>query len=361
MLLNILYNFCILATFSILIYWPFLNHKENPIIYRFHSYIIGLNFGVAGLIVTILSSQVAFGIMINSRIIPLLFSGLLGGPIALLISGLIMGIGRLFLSDITSYTLVLINTNFILLVFVLFFFGKKYPYTEQNIFHYFWIITVETSCVILAFVIFHNGGFPLLFLYTLFTVISFFLIYIIVNQIKNATKKIHDAKYLSKTDYLTQLPNNAEIEKYILDSLAKKTTFTLLLLHINDFKRMNSTYGFQFGDIVIERLAQNLHEYVNKNGAFAGKLSGEEFIIVLKDVAPAIATKEAYAINKWNYNLPFETQQGQTIHIKTSIGLATYPDNGEDYHSLIKSLINAQYYAKTELQLSYFHANNLKK
>ncbi|MEG0472050.1 MAG: diguanylate cyclase [Solibacillus sp.] len=361
MLLNILYNFCILTTFSILIYWPFLNYKENPIIYRFHPYIMGFNFGIAGLFITVLSVEFAFGIMVNSRIIPLLFSGLLGGPIALLISGLIMEISRFFLPGLTPDTL-LINLNFIVLLFVLFFIGRKYGYNNQNIFTYFWFSALEMTGVVLIVVFYHGGGgFLLVFFYMIFTIISFYSIYFIVNQIKKADKKINESKYLSEIDYLTQLPNNATIEQFILDSLAKKTTFTLLQLHIHDFKIITSTYGFQFGDAVIKQLAQSLQEYARKNDAFVGKLNGEEFIIILKDIAPAIAITEAHTINKWIANQPIEAQPDLNIHITTSIGLATFPDNGDNYESLAKSLLIAQQHAKSDFPKSYFHANNLKR
>lgn len=359
MLLNILYNFCILTTFSILIYWPFLNYKENPIIYRYHPYMIGFNFGIAGLFLTILSVEFAFGIMVNSRIIPLLFSGLLGGPIALLISGSIMGLSRLFLPVLTPDTF-LINFNFILLVIALFFIGLKYRYNDQNIFTYFWVSAIEMAFVVLVVVIYRGGGFLLVLFYTIFTIISFYSIYFIVNQIKKATQKINESKYLSRIDYLTQLPNNATIEQYIVESLTKKTTFTLLQLHIHDFKLITSTYGFQFGDVVIKQLAHSLQEYARKNDAFVGKLNGEEFIIILKDIPPAIAVTEAHSINKQIANQVFEAWPNSTVHISSSIGLATFPDNGDNYESLLKNLITAQQHAKAHFHQSYFHANNLK-
>ncbi|MGE7020781.1 diguanylate cyclase domain-containing protein [Solibacillus cecembensis] len=354
MLLNILYIFCILTTFSILIYWPLLYYKENPIIYRFYPYMIGLNFGIAGIFLTAFSAEFAFGIMVNSRIIPLLFSGLLGGPIALLISGFIMGISRFIQSGFTTDTLI-INFNFIVLVIVLFFAGRKYHYNYQNIYTYFWFSSIEMAFVILAIVFYRGGGFLLVLLYTIFTIISFYSIYFIVNQIKNTNQKINETKYLSKIDYLTQLPNNATIEKYVLDALAKEKCFTLMLLHINDFKSILSTHGYQFGDVVIKQLAQFLQEYANKNGAFVGKLNGEEFIIVLKDVAPAIAVTEAHTINKEI------ARHHVKVQITTSIGLASFPDNGNNYQSLIKSLISTQQHAKNNLPVAYFHANNLKK
>lgn len=147
----------------------------------------------------------------------------------------------------------------------------------------------------------------------------------------------------------------------MLDALTKETPFTIMLLHINDFKTLHSTYGYQSGDLVIKQLAQFLREYADKNDAFVGKLSGEEFILILKDVAPAIAVTEAHSINKWIAHYPFESQHHESVHIATSIGLASFPDNGDNYLNLIKNLNFAQQHAKSNFPISYFHANNLAK
>ena len=99
MIIQILSYFSILLTFTLLIYWPFINHfKQNEFIHRTKPYVTGIKFGVAGLILTIAAVQLVHGLMINSRIILLLFSGLLGGPISLLISGIIMGVGKTFIN-----------------------------------------------------------------------------------------------------------------------------------------------------------------------------------------------------------------------------------------------------------------------
>ena len=83
------------------------------------------------------------------------------------------------------------------------------------------------------------------------------------------------------------------------------------------------------------------------------------YFIILKDVAPAIAVTEAHSINKWIVHHPFESQHHDNIHIATSIGLASFPDNGDNYPSLIKNLNFAQQHAKSNFPISYFHANNL--
>ena len=67
MLLEILSYFCILFTFTILIYWPFINHfKQGPFVQRTKPYVTGLKFGVSGLILTSSAIHLTYGFMVNS-------------------------------------------------------------------------------------------------------------------------------------------------------------------------------------------------------------------------------------------------------------------------------------------------------
>ena len=109
----------------------------------------------------------------------------------------------------------------------------------------------------------------------------------------------------------------------------------------------------------IKQLAQLLQEYAQKNGAFVGRLSGEEFLIMIKDVPPAMAIVEANNVIKYIAKHSFEGPESIEIHISISIGLSSYPDNGTDVQSLMKSSNVAHQHAKTSTTASYFHANNL--
>ena len=358
MIIQILSYFSILLTFTLLIYWPFINHfKQNEFIQRTKPYVTGIKFGVAGLILTIAAVQLVHGLMINSRIILLLFSGLLGGPISLLISGIIMGVGRLFFSDLTT-VIFYINLNFIVLTIILFFVTRKIELNQQNIYKYFWICFVEMSIVLSIRLCLNNEKIFYLILYALFTIFSFYFIYYLILQVKKSSDTVQETNYLERMDYQTQLPNNFSTEEYLQCLLKKKISFNLLHIDINHFKLINSMYGYEVGDQIIKQFANLMREYSKKNDAFIGRLAGEEFIVILKDIAPAYAIIEAdnfiKAIAKYEFEGP------EKIHITASVGICTYPDNGTDTLSLVKSLIEAQRHAKANHKVSYFHANNLK-
>lgn len=358
MIIQIFSYFCLLLTLTMLIYWPFINHfKQNNFIHRTKPYIIGLKFGVAGLISTIYMLQLMHGFMINSRFILLLFSGLIGGPVALLISGLTMGIGRFFLSDLTT-GIFFINVNFILLTIILFFVTRKIELNEQTLFKYFWACFLEMTIVLSIRLCIYDLNYIYIICYILFTIFSFYFIHSLIFRVKRASDTVQETNYLQRIDYPTQLPNNFRTEEYLQSLIKKKVTFNLLLLDIDRFSVINSMYGYEVGDQVIKQLAGLLREFSSKNNTFVGRLAGEEFIVILKDMAPAHAIIEADNLMKTIAKHVFEGPE--EIHISVSAGICSYPDNGTDTLSLVKSLIEAQQHAKSNPHGSYFHANNLK-
>ncbi|MER1957550.1 MAG: diguanylate cyclase [Solibacillus sp.] len=360
MFIQLLSFFSILFTFTLLIYWPFLHHfKQGAFIERTKPYIVGLKFGFSGLIFTIVGLELMSGFMVNSRIILVLFSGLLGGPISLLISGLIMGIGRLFLDNLTTVTY-LLNLNFTALTIVLFLFTIKYELTRQSIFIYFWAALVDGIIVLFIGLTIHKIGFFYLMVYTIFTVFTFYFIYFVIHQVKRSNDTVQETHYLQYIDYQTKLSNNFAIQPHIENLITKKIDFTMLLIDIKDFRLVNSLYGFPVGDAIIKQLGLLFCDYAQKNDVIIGRIGGEEFLVVLKNVAPAVAIVEANQFIQAIAQHSFVGPKNTEIRISVSVGLCSYPTNGEDMHTLTKKLILAQQHAKANSISSYFHASNLK-
>ena len=359
MLIEILSYFCILFTFTLLIYWPFINHfKQTPFINRSLPYMIGVKFGITGLILSFSAVHLTNNFMMNIQYIPVLYSGLLGGPFAILISGLIIGTGLFFLPYLALLPMIL-NINFLVLVVTLFFVTRKYKMTTKNIFIFFWVCFIETFIALFLGLCFNSKSFEYLLIYGIFTIFSFYFIYIVIRQIKLANDTVKQTTHLKKIDFLTQLPNNKENEKHIKYLIKKKSPFNLLLVDIRDFKMLNLQYGFSTGDLVIKQLAQHLMEYASKNGAYVSRLGGEEFLLVLKDVPPAVAIVEANSLINMISQQPFKVSSDLSLHISVSVGISSYPDNGQTSLELLENLVIAKQQAKIKLS-SYFHINNLK-
>src|SRR5690606_37467182 len=196
MLIEILSYFCILFTFTLLIYWPFINHfKQTPFINRSLPYMIGVKFGITGLRLSFSAVHLTNNFMMNIQYIPVLYSGLLGGPFAILISGLIIGTGLFFLPYLALLPMIL-NINFLVLVVTLFFVTRKYKMTTKNIFIFFWVCFIETFIALFLGLCFNSKSFEYLLIYGIFTIFSFYFIYIVIRRSEEHTSELQSREIL---------------------------------------------------------------------------------------------------------------------------------------------------------------------
>lgn len=140
--------------------------------------------------------------------------------------------------------------------------------------------------------------------------------------IANKNKKL---KELSTTDMLTKLPNRRKIDLDILliheQSIKNRTRYSLLLVDIDHFKKVNDTYGHSTGDHVLVELAELLKQNIPKEDII-GRWGGEEFIILCKDTVSIDAEKRAEDLKR-----TIETHEFSTIgHLTCSFGVATYKE-----------------------------------
>jgi diguanylate cyclase (GGDEF)-like protein len=148
-------------------------------------------------------------------------------------------------------------------------------------------------------------------------------------------------------DSLTDLPNRKHFHDQLAETIASaqqtKGTFTVLYLDLDGFKVINDELGHAIGDRLIESTARRLEECVRK-GDMVSRVGGDEFVVLLQDVAPSDVSKIADKIIE-NLSKPFLFAD-KAISITTSIGAATYPQDGADASALIHSADSAMYDAK---------------
>mgnify|MGYP000055238995 FL=1 len=156
---------------------------------------------------------------------------------------------------------------------------------------------------------------------------------------------------LAHHDELTGLPNRTlfydRLEQIIARSHRHKEKFSLLFLDLDHFKEINDTLGHDAGDLVLKEASTRLLGCVKRKTDMVARMGGDEFTIILPSLnaeqeAKFIAEKVIKAIS-----LPFELE-GQEYTLGCSIGIAFYPDNGEDSETLIKHADDAMYVAKRQ-------------
>ena len=152
----------------------------------------------------------------------------------------------------------------------------------------------------------------------------------------------------SITDGLTRLYNRAEIERKIRSTLNKRTQnstdndISLIMLDIDNFKKVNDIYGHKEGDNVIKGLSDVLRKTANDvESHFLGRWGGEEFMVLLSNSNVEEAAILAEKIRSAFASISFETAGCQTV----SIGV-TQARDGEDADTLYNRVDKALYTAK---------------
>lgn len=164
-------------------------------------------------------------------------------------------------------------------------------------------------------------------------------------------------RFMAQHDALTRLPNRMllweRLHRAILHAHRNDKKLAVFFLDLNDFKMVNDSFGHSAGDHVLKVVAQRLADCVRAEDTVA-RLSGDEFILVLEEIAgaegvPAIASK---VIGTLSQPMAFD---GHELRVSTSIGISLYPDDGTEPDTLIKNADMAMYLAKAKGGNDAFH------
>jgi diguanylate cyclase (GGDEF)-like protein/PAS domain S-box-containing protein len=155
-------------------------------------------------------------------------------------------------------------------------------------------------------------------------------------------------EYLAHHDSLTGLPNRVLFrDRFLLAtawaerSLAK---VALLFLDLDHFKTINDTLGHPAGDELLKSVANRLRECVRETDTIS-RLGGDEFLIALTDVRDTQAVNLSASKILEALARPFELE-GRELTNTLSIGIAVWPDDGDDFDTLLKKADTAMYQAK---------------
>jgi len=149
------------------------------------------------------------------------------------------------------------------------------------------------------------------------------------------------------SDSLTGLPNRALFNELLEKALAecpRGKRVGVLLMDLDRFKEINDSLGHFNGDRVIERVGERLKIIVRENDTVA-RLGGDEFAMLLPDISDAgAATAAAHRVHK-TLEEPF-TAGGLALRVESSIGIALYPDHGDNAGKLMRAADVAMYASK---------------
>lgn len=152
----------------------------------------------------------------------------------------------------------------------------------------------------------------------------------------------------SQRDALTDTPNRTlmidRLQSAIVLARRRGTRAAVLFLDLDEFKQINDSLGHAAGDQVLQLVAKRLSS-VLRDSDTVSRHSGDEFLVLLSEVAQAsdaavTAMKMLRALAK-----PSLVAE-HMLHLSASVGIAIYPDNGEDAPTLITRADAAMYRSK---------------
>ena len=155
-------------------------------------------------------------------------------------------------------------------------------------------------------------------------------------------------RYFAYHDELTLLPNRRLLHDRFRQTLAQAQRqhkqVVVLLLDLDGFKGVNDRLGHAAGDQLLQQVAKRLNDCVRVADTVC-RYGGDEFVLVLPEIehdntAGVVADKI-----RTHLDAPYLVD-GNVIDIKASIGIAVYPNDGEDYRGLIEHADLAMYRAK---------------
>jgi len=174
-----------------------------------------------------------------------------------------------------------------------------------------------------------------------------------VTQRKHAEERIRE---LAEKDSLTGLSNRqaaeSALEELIQQAPVGGKEFAVMLIDLDRFKTINDTYGHDAGDKVLVTIAGRLRKLARDSDVVA-RLGGDEFLLILNhagniDTIKRIAQKILDA-----QQAPIEVQPGAMEKIGMSIGIALYPEHGDNALSVRKHADQAMYIVKRQGKNNY--------
>ena len=197
----------------------------------------------------------------------------------------------------------------------------------------------------------------------------------VVKRLKENIEQVYELAYV---DRVTQLPNREffrkELERAIHRSCRRDANGALLFVDLDGFKRVNDVHGHDIGDQLLLQFSERLgnvlraedliglktvdnfdledEEEGEENKQMLARLGGDEFTVLLSEIRherdAAIVAKRIID----SASEPFEFD-GTKITIGASVGIGTFPRDGSDYQSILKSADMAMYKAKQEGKNTY--------
>lgn len=174
-----------------------------------------------------------------------------------------------------------------------------------------------------------------------------------ISSLKQSQKKID---FLAYHDPLTKLPNRLLLSDRLDHALhvadRNGTKVGVLFLDLDRFKNINDSLGHSVGDQLLAQVASRLQATVRDEDTVA-RLGGDEFVVLIESINRASDVVNLANKLLSSFRESFELS-GHTLFVSSSIGASVYPEDGDDYETLIRNADTAMYRAKEVGRNNYY-------
>ncbi|MBV1789611.1 diguanylate cyclase [Marinobacterium sp. D7] len=155
----------------------------------------------------------------------------------------------------------------------------------------------------------------------------------------------------ARTDDLTGLYNRREFDRILTNEIGRGARYgkplSLIMCDIDHFKRFNDSYGHQAGDQALRAVAATFRAGLREVDQ-ACRYGGEELALILPECDAGGACMTAERVRQAVEALKIRLEDGREVRVSLSLGVATYPEHGGSYETLLQSADGALYQAKQQ-------------
>jgi diguanylate cyclase (GGDEF)-like protein len=164
----------------------------------------------------------------------------------------------------------------------------------------------------------------------------------------HVAERTHQLHHLAHHDPLTQLPNRRQLSARLDEALARATStgqrLALLFVDVDNFKSINDTLGHNYGDRVLQGIADRLRAAATGRSLLA-RLGGDEFTMLIEDVKSIEEVEASAAEIVATLQQPL-TIDGRQLATSASVGASIFPDQADDAEQLLRAADVALFRAK---------------
>jgi diguanylate cyclase (GGDEF)-like protein/PAS domain S-box-containing protein len=178
---------------------------------------------------------------------------------------------------------------------------------------------------------------------------------VVFRDVSAARAKSLEMSHLAQHDVLTDLPNRVLFNDRLTQAIAlaerQGKQLAVMFVDLDHFKKINDSLGHDVGDKLLRSVAGRLKACVRKSDTIS-RLGGDEFVVLLSQVEHAEDAAISARKTLRALTAPYEID-GKSLDINVSIGVSTYPIDGQDAESLMNRADNAMYEAKKHGRNNY--------